>query len=581
MTISGRGPGTWRFVIDFPFDDPGYSGTAGSGAAGRDRRDAARGSGSSPGCRVSCPTSGCGTCAGWSSWTGCWRARASGGGRCRSPVRGGPGPGQGHPGKPADSAARGTAPGDPGGYGAAAPTPGMLGRGQSRTTGPGQPGPGFSPATPVGADLAAAFGNLVDQAFSAPIPGIPRFEPGDAEVTVRDLSAVYAHVRACRRRSRRPGPAGGGYHRSAPGRQRALGVGSRRRRISCSAMTGSARGPTSSSAPPRATAFSRRIRSTVAGRGTGSTRWCRGSGCATRSPTWSCWPGRRCGPGVVPARQRGRRHRSRVVRPGDGTAARASARARRLEDSRVPRRGDPVRVARQSYLTAAGVAGLAADIQRRGRPRDRTRHRPRRPGEVAYQHLGSAEKDQETGRLATARAGAAADSIPCAARRRQGRPDRDALWPGSTAWPPRRRLANRSLRRTDVTGALRLPLGPARPAAAAAERDDEHGAGPPPARCAELRERCRSGRVRGPASMRCACHRPTRQSSTGLPSRVRPASRAAEAGPGPSGPRRPRVRNTVRGSEPDERHDHAADRFLRAAPGRRSWRRVAGRRMTA
>lgn len=54
--------------------------------------------------------------------------------------------------------------------------------------------PGFTPANPVGADLAAAFGNLVDQAFSATYPGHPRFEPGDVEITVRDLAAVYAHV---------------------------------------------------------------------------------------------------------------------------------------------------------------------------------------------------------------------------------------------------------------------------------------------------------------------------------------------------------------------------------------------------
>jgi hypothetical protein len=52
----------------------------------------------------------------------------------------------------------------------------------------------FSPASPVGADLAAAFGNLIDQAFSATYPGHPRFEPADVEVTVRDLAAVYAHV---------------------------------------------------------------------------------------------------------------------------------------------------------------------------------------------------------------------------------------------------------------------------------------------------------------------------------------------------------------------------------------------------
>lgn len=52
----------------------------------------------------------------------------------------------------------------------------------------------FRPAAPVGADLGAAFGNLVDQAFASTYPSHPRFEPGDAEVTVRELSAVYAHV---------------------------------------------------------------------------------------------------------------------------------------------------------------------------------------------------------------------------------------------------------------------------------------------------------------------------------------------------------------------------------------------------
>ena len=78
--------------------------------------------------------------------------------------------------------------------------------------------PSFSPAAPVGADLGAAFGNLVDQAFSATYPGHPRFEPGDVEVTVRDLAAVYAHVQAGGRRPGRAGPAGGGHRRRPPGR---------------------------------------------------------------------------------------------------------------------------------------------------------------------------------------------------------------------------------------------------------------------------------------------------------------------------------------------------------------------------
>ena len=79
-------------------------------------------------------------------------------------------------------------------YGAAAPSPGTLADDAAQDRVLVSLDPGFSPARPVGADLAAAFGNLVDQAFSATYPGHPRFEPGDVEVTVRDLAAVYAHV---------------------------------------------------------------------------------------------------------------------------------------------------------------------------------------------------------------------------------------------------------------------------------------------------------------------------------------------------------------------------------------------------
>jgi hypothetical protein len=79
-------------------------------------------------------------------------------------------------------------------YGAAAPTPGTLAEDAAHDRVLVSLDPGFSPAAPVGADLGAAFGNLTDQAFSATYPGHPRFEPADTEVTVRDLAAVYAHV---------------------------------------------------------------------------------------------------------------------------------------------------------------------------------------------------------------------------------------------------------------------------------------------------------------------------------------------------------------------------------------------------
>jgi hypothetical protein len=79
-------------------------------------------------------------------------------------------------------------------YGAAAPSSGTLADDPAHDRVLVSLDSSFSPAAPVGADLAAAFGNLVGQAFTATYPGHPRFEPGDAEVTGRDLATVYAHV---------------------------------------------------------------------------------------------------------------------------------------------------------------------------------------------------------------------------------------------------------------------------------------------------------------------------------------------------------------------------------------------------
>jgi len=79
-------------------------------------------------------------------------------------------------------------------YGAAKETPGTLAEDSADNPVLVSLDTGFSPASPVGADLGAAFGNLVDQAFSTTYPAHPRFEPPDTEVTVRDLAAVYAHI---------------------------------------------------------------------------------------------------------------------------------------------------------------------------------------------------------------------------------------------------------------------------------------------------------------------------------------------------------------------------------------------------
>jgi hypothetical protein len=79
-------------------------------------------------------------------------------------------------------------------YGAARETPGTLAEDAAHDRVLVSLDPSFAPASPVGADLGAAFGNLVDQAFTATYPAHPKFEPPGAEVSVRDLLAVYAHV---------------------------------------------------------------------------------------------------------------------------------------------------------------------------------------------------------------------------------------------------------------------------------------------------------------------------------------------------------------------------------------------------
>ena len=79
-------------------------------------------------------------------------------------------------------------------YGAAREKPGTLAEDSAHDRVLVSLDPSFAPASPVGADLGAAFGNLVDQAFTATYPAHPRFEPPGIEVSVRDLLAVYSHV---------------------------------------------------------------------------------------------------------------------------------------------------------------------------------------------------------------------------------------------------------------------------------------------------------------------------------------------------------------------------------------------------
>ncbi len=53
---------------------------------------------------------------------------------------------------------------------------------------------GFGPGTPGGATLASSFEALVHRAFDATYPAHPRFEPPDVEVRARDLKAVHEHL---------------------------------------------------------------------------------------------------------------------------------------------------------------------------------------------------------------------------------------------------------------------------------------------------------------------------------------------------------------------------------------------------
>jgi hypothetical protein len=79
-------------------------------------------------------------------------------------------------------------------YGAAAPTAGTLVEDASHDRVLVSLDPALRVANPVGADLAAAFANLVDQALSSLYPGHPRFEPTDAEISLRELATTYGYV---------------------------------------------------------------------------------------------------------------------------------------------------------------------------------------------------------------------------------------------------------------------------------------------------------------------------------------------------------------------------------------------------
>lgn len=83
-------------------------------------------------------------------------------------------------------------------YGAARPTPGTLALDDAHDKVLVSLNPEFNPQAPVGADLAAAFANLVDQALKTSFPGHPAFEPEDIEVRPKEINAVLDAVNAAR-----------------------------------------------------------------------------------------------------------------------------------------------------------------------------------------------------------------------------------------------------------------------------------------------------------------------------------------------------------------------------------------------
>ncbi len=118
---SARRRGTWRFVIDHPFDEPGHS--CGEDVARLDGCWPAA-SQAAPwcGCPGSSPRSGCATCAGSSSSTGCSSGTGTGGHQLRRPpLRDRPGAGRAILEAPAPDAAGDPAAGHPGAYGVESP----------------------------------------------------------------------------------------------------------------------------------------------------------------------------------------------------------------------------------------------------------------------------------------------------------------------------------------------------------------------------------------------------------------------------------------------------------------------------
>ena len=277
-------PGTWRFVIDYPFDEAGHS-----AAEDLERVDRLAEGGLKSQAIVWLPRflsedrmrdvrrlvildwllSGTGE-----RWTT----------QRRPPVRGGPGAGPGDPGEPAHRAAGGAAPRGAGVLRRRGALPGHPGRGRRARPGAGQPGLRAS-RPPRRSARTWPRRSATWSTRRSPRP--TRGTRGSSRATPRSPCGTWP---PCTRTWNGPWPTrsgGSGWRATSPPsagsptRCRSAWPG---RRTSCSVTTGSP-GVRSSSGPPPGTAPSPRIRLPWARSGAGSTRCDPRSACATRWPT--------------------------------------------------------------------------------------------------------------------------------------------------------------------------------------------------------------------------------------------------------------------------------------------------------
>ena len=364
-------------------------------------------------------------------------------------------------------------------------TPGHARRGRVA-----RPGPGL--ARPLGSPRPTRWAR----------PGRPR----SATCWTRrsgDLPGAPA-LRAGRRRGQGPGPGGGRTRTSSAPSPTARGGSGWRgdiaavRRVANPLGVGTAtemhflfgddrfaRGARRSSAPPPATACRRTEPVTVAQLRGWIDAMRRRSGCGTRSPTSSSWPGRRCGsgPGTSTAAPVPATAPRAGARPGDGAAARAAARPRRLAEAATSRAEPLFGVDVNPYLTAAGRRRTDRQHQLARRPAGRRRRRPRPPRRGRLPARWARPEGNGIGWPPPGR-----PPRCCSRLQRAGRPGArwSRRWPGLTC--PRTEPAVASSlhqARAGVQRAARVPVGPARAAARGRSAPDDRGPG-------RRRHRCRS-----------------------------------------------------------------------------------------